>query len=305
MQYTKPPKNIQEQIELLQERGLIINDTDSAVHKLEHIGYFRFTGYCKYFQSEDNTFHANTSFDIVLDTYVFDRKLRLLTLDAIEKIEISFKSVINNYLSLKFGAFWYTDKSIFFLGNDTQIKIYSDFIEKIEKLKKKKSVGIFVKTYFEKYASEEYLPSWMLMEELTFGELISIYKILNTELREEIANFYGDAYENDFIVWLNLVGNIRNISAHHWRLWNRKFIVRPRIKDKKLGHLFSLEGDEKRNEVIPNYYNATLIIHYLLNIINKNFSWIDDLEWLFYEFPDVPKISMGFNDDSFEELRNM
>ncbi len=101
MHYAKPPKNIQEQIELLKERRLIISDDEVALNKLEHIGYFRFTRYCKFFQSEDNIFHPDTTFQMILDTYVFDRKLRLLTIDAIEKIEVSLKANINNYMSLQ------------------------------------------------------------------------------------------------------------------------------------------------------------------------------------------------------------
>ncbi len=222
MQYSKPPIDIQWQLSILQERGLIIDDIPSAIHVLEHIGYFRFTGYCKYFQSGDNMFRAGTTFNTILDTYIFDRKLRLLTLDAIEKIEISFKSIMGNYLSLQFWIFWYMDQSIFFLESEINKRIYNDFIDKLDKLNDKKSVWIYVKAYFQKYTSENHLPSWMLIEELTLWEVVSIYKVLRTDIRESIANMYDDAYENDFIVWLNMIWNIRNISAHHGRLWNRR-----------------------------------------------------------------------------------
>lgn len=100
MYYTKSPKSIHDQLELLQERGLIVVNTAIAIHKLEHIGYFRFTGYCKYFQNEYNIFRTGTTFDMILDSYIFDRKLRLLTIDAIEKIEVSLKTNISNSMSL-------------------------------------------------------------------------------------------------------------------------------------------------------------------------------------------------------------
>jgi abortive infection bacteriophage resistance protein len=97
--------------------------------------------------------------------YEFDRELRLLTLDAIERIEISLRANINDYMSENFGIFWYLDKKLFLLNTDKKISIYNKLLLKIEKIQKK-SGSIFVKHYFKKY-DEKKLPSWMLFEELT------------------------------------------------------------------------------------------------------------------------------------------
>jgi abortive infection bacteriophage resistance protein len=304
MQYSKLPIDIQWQIFILQERGLIIDDIPSAKHTLEHIGYFRFTGYCKYFQSSDDIFRTGTTFGTVLDTYVFDRKLRLLTLDAIEKIEVSFKSNISNYMSLIGWPFWYADTSLFDLTELWKEDIYNTLLEHITKVKSKSS-SVFVNAYNSKYSEEVYLPSWMLFEEFTLWEVSNIYRILLKNHRQTIANVYW-TYNIDLSKWLQLLVNMRNISAHHARLWNRKYIWKPRVDDVIFRDRFQLYDNQFGiSEVLPNYYNATLIIHYLLNIINKNFSWIDDLEWLFYEFPEVPKISMWFYEEAFDRIRNM
>jgi abortive infection bacteriophage resistance protein len=166
MHYSKPPKDIPEQLVILEERGLVIGDIGVALHKLEHIGYFRLTGYCKYFQSENNVFHTGTTFDMVLDTYVFDRKLRLLTIDAIEKIEVSLKANISNYMSLQGGCFWYLEQGLFDLNEPWKAKIYADMVDHINNIKIRSS-SVFVGAYNEKYSKESYLPSWMVFEEFT------------------------------------------------------------------------------------------------------------------------------------------
>ena len=111
MKYTKPPLSIEQKITLLKERGLRIDNEERTYKYLTHIGYFRMTGYFKFFQDHiTDTFQAGTTFDQVLNVYIFDRKLRLLTLDAIEKIEVSLKATISDYMSMKYGAFWYMDR---------------------------------------------------------------------------------------------------------------------------------------------------------------------------------------------------
>lgn len=164
--FNKPSLSNAHIIELLKERGLVFEDEENEIYDLQHIGYFRLTGYLKFFQDkETNTFAEGTTFKQVFDLYIFDRKLRLLTLDAIEKIEISLKANISDYMSEQFGCFWYLDKKNFYLKYEWQEKIYEKLLLKIQE-KQEQSSAIFVKEYFRKY-DEKYLPSWMLFEELT------------------------------------------------------------------------------------------------------------------------------------------
>ncbi|EKD44653.1 MAG: hypothetical protein ACD_71C00057G0006 [uncultured bacterium (gcode 4)] len=304
MKYLKPPVAIDKQILLLQSRWLSIVDEKEAIHRLEHTGYFRLSGYFKYYQNDDNTFLDTVTFEQVWDIYIFDRKLRLLTIDAIEKIEISLKANINYRMSLLGGCFWYKDNDFFDTSEDWKLEIYNKLNSHIQEIKDKSS-AVFVTAYFEKYTSETHLPSWMLFEELTIGEVSNLYKILKKEYRQEIANVYG-TYNIDLWKWIQLLVNLRNISAHHARLWNRRYISKPRTWDV----IFKKHYQTKDNlfwglDVIPNYYNASLIIHYLLGTINKNFSWVDDLENLFSEHPNIPKKSMWFDEKSFSILRSI
>gem|GEM_PF-5733808 len=85
---------------------------------------------------------------------------------------------------------------------------------------------------------------------------------------------------------------VRNISAHHSRLWNNDYLIKPRVQDVIFKNVFLLEKNNNTNEVSSNYYNTALIINYLLKCINKNFSWFDDLKKLFDDFSEVDKTKM-------------
>ncbi len=300
--FNKPILNINKKIELLKNRGLIFNDEENEKHYLQHIWYYRLTWYFKFFQDkETNIFKEWITFKQVLDLYIFDRKLRLLTLDAIEKIEISLKANINDFMTENFWMFWYLDEKLFSLEKEENKKIYQNFIKIIKNIQKKEK-SIFIKEFFKKY-DEKYIPSWMLFEELTILNISTIFNILKSDYPKEISKSYN-IYYIDLRKWLNLLVHIRNISAHHSRLWNNNLLIKPRIEDVIFKNKFKLEKLNNWKEVISNYYNATLIINYILKIINPNLWWLEYLEELFKEYPEVPKEKMWFSENwkkDFEE----
>ncbi len=292
IKFSKPILNIDEKIKLLKEkRWLIIEDEEKAKHDLLHIWYFRLTWYFKFFQDkETNIFKEWTTFKQVVDLYSFDRKLRLLTLDAIEKIEISLKSNINYTLYKDYWAFWYLNRDLFYLKSENFLNIY-DWLLLLIKEKQTNSSSIFVKNYFEKY-EWEYLPSWMLFEELTIWEVSNIYRTLKWNIQKDISRVYWIDFI-DLNNWIQLIRTIRNISAHQARLWNREYIIKLSKDDKTIWNKLQRYIDET-DEVIPNYYNTTLVLNYLLQKINKNFSRLDDLKDLFNEYSTIDKEKMWF-----------
>ncbi|MDR2540971.1 MAG: Abi family protein [Candidatus Peribacteria bacterium] len=165
----------------------------------------------------------------MLDLYIFDRKLRLLVLDAIEKIEVSIKAQIDSIMSSKYGCFWYTNVNNLWLKDQKAEEMYANFI-KIAEAKRENSTSMFGKAYREKYAEEAFLPSRMLLEECMIGEVTNLYKLLNTTDSKLIAEMYA-TYFVDLRKRLQLIVNVRNISAHCARLRNRIFIIKPRTED--------------------------------------------------------------------------
>ena len=165
----------------------------------------------------------------MLDLYIFDRKLRLLTLDAIEKIEVSLKAQIDTLMSTKYGCFRYTDTSLFKMKNKVFIEMYQRFLENVQTTKEKSNL-LFVQAYNQKYTEESFLPSWMMLESCTIGSMSAILTLLNREDIRSIANFYNTSYK-DLRKWTQFIVNVRNYSAHHERIWNRNFGVRARKND--------------------------------------------------------------------------
>jgi len=108
MKYTKPPLRIEDQINLLVKRGMVIPDPQRAARYLSHISYFRLRGYWIPFENDDkgkdHHFKDGTTFDNVLNLYLFDRKFRLLILEAIERVEISFRAHFANELGVAYGS---------------------------------------------------------------------------------------------------------------------------------------------------------------------------------------------------------
>ena len=115
MKYNKPPLTIKDQINLLKSRGLSISDESAAEAFLSRVSYYRFSAYLLPFQLKDgsHTFKPNSTFEKAYKTYLFDRELRHIVFNAIEKIEIALRARLINIFSLVFGGFWYSDSSLF------------------------------------------------------------------------------------------------------------------------------------------------------------------------------------------------
>jgi abortive infection bacteriophage resistance protein len=109
MKYNKLPISIAEQVEKLKKRGLKVKNESKAQNHLSNISYYRLRAYTYPFQDnsqDDQPFNVDISFEQIIELYVFDRKLRLLILDAIEKIEIALRTQIIYHFALKHGSHW-------------------------------------------------------------------------------------------------------------------------------------------------------------------------------------------------------
>lgn len=110
--YCIPALTLDDQIDLLTERGLNVPNRDKARHYLRYTGYYRLSGYFLALQQhgsdvQPHTFMEGITFNDVLDIYIFDRELRLLVIDAIERIEVAFRACISNTMSENNGPLWF------------------------------------------------------------------------------------------------------------------------------------------------------------------------------------------------------
>lgn len=170
-----PPLTIEKQIELLQEKGLQIISKDNSAHWLSNVSYFRLKQYSNKFKNaQTRNFVPNIDFDQLIDLYLFDRDLKFILFDAIETVEISFRTSISNSMAHKFGAHWYMDRDNFFSGFDLE-----EFLTSIES-KLEDSDDAAIKQYKRMYDTPSLPPCWMIMEIISFGRISRMFAALES-----------------------------------------------------------------------------------------------------------------------------
>lgn len=287
--FDKPAISIADQVSLLKNKNLIIDNIHEAEHHLTVIGYYRLMIYFRPFLDSKNAsntqFEKGTLFSDVLNLYIFDRELRLLVIDALERIEVAFRTTISNAMSLKYGAHWYLDQSLFLQPTQHEF-----FLEEI-KSHLKRSHEDFIKSYYLQYQHPEHPPSWMVMECISFGTISKIYSnIKDRSVRKMIGDTLGQ-YSEVIKSWMRSLTYTRNLCAHHSRLWNRFFVNKPQV---------NLDIVFERNQ--SPFYLQAHIIQALLSQISPGNHWKDKLYRHFLAHPNVAYKDMGFETDLEKDI---
>lgn len=333
--FSKPAKRNSELIQEWEKRGLAVPDKDKANRYLDFIGYYRLSAYTIPFQiplSPSHQFKPDTTFDDVLQLYIFDRQLRLLIMDAIERIEISVRAQISNVLALAVredgvenGAFWYTDTRHFtskfshmqlLAGIEKQCSEERQKLERdINHLKKRKLPKVqeqerivkiqkenFLRHYLSQYTEPKLPPCWMVFELLTWGQLSHLYAgLASPKAKKEIAQNLGVNAEI-LESWLKSFNSIRNFCAHHSRLWNRELGVSIKIPQSKqikwLQTSPSLPGNIAYGQRI---YSIVVAIQVILYTISPHSGWGKRFKELLDLYPDVSLVNMGIPPNWYDD----
>ncbi len=290
--FNKPPLTVDQQITLLESRKLIFLDKSLARHYLQFISYYRLSGYAFNFERKNDNgkrnhqFSNGTTFEDILNLYNFDRHLRLLVMDAIEKIEVAVRTQICLSLSLTHNdSHWYIRRELF-----SSTFNYNKFIETC-KHEFACSKEIFIQHYRATYHTPELPPAWMMIELLTLGSWSILYEnLINRHDKKQISDaFHLSPVE--MRSWLHCLTYIRNLCAHHARLWNRHFTIRPAIKP------------EYKKFLSPNHtFSAqAAMINIFLKQITLSNTWAVKLSQLMTNNPFLKPERMGFYPDWDQE----
>lgn len=267
--FDKAPTTYAGQIELLRQRGMAIRDQAEAEFHLRHINFYRLSGYWRTFESDPVThrFRPGTDFTKVLNLYALDRELRLLALDAVERVEVSVRCQWAYQMAHRHGPHAHLDSAL--------ARRRDRWERNCDKLadETNRSHEIFIRHYKNTY---EALPVWVVCEVMSLGQLSRWYASLKPmRTRRNIADVYG-IDEHMLQSWLHHFAHLRNICAHHSRLWNRVFTITPCLPRHKPAGLVS---QCRRNSRKP--YNTLLILLYLMDCIVPGHHWRTRLKaWL-------------------------
>jgi len=304
MKYQKIAISWDDQADLLIARGMN-GDKLSIANALQTANYYRLSGYWYPFRKPDATnpkiktdnFKENTSFAEIWDRYVFDRELRLLVLDAIERIEVATRSLLMYYHSHAHGPFGYATNSMSLPNaKESERQI---FLQNISR-ESARSNELFATHFQEKYGNDHLklpkdkasLPAWMLCEVISFGTLCWFYKYADEDVQQKVADTFSIPVVL-FESWLQALRIIRNTCAHHSRLWNKKIHHRERPQVPKNAKKFpdwhtpfAIEND--------HVFGILTICKFLLDQIYDTNKFADDLHQLVSNHPNIPLVSMGF-----------
>lgn len=291
--FTKPYSSPGQIVQILKQRGMLMDDELKVENYLMNIGYHRLSVYIYPFYKSpksDSMLKEGTNFEQVLTLYRFDKKLRILLFNEIEKIEVAIRSVLANIGCQELDdRYWITKLEYF--ANAGKFNQTLAVIEKELASSKEDYIEDFRHNYVEKYP-----PAWMITEVLSFGNLNYIYSnITSNQLMKRIAGYFG-LKPQVFTSWLTALANLRNMCCHHARVWNRDFMLKP-AEPRKTKHAWigTLKMDKKR------IYYRLCIIRYFLSSISPNNNFNEKLLELLTNFPSVDIAAMGFNKEWKDE----
>lgn len=287
MNYNKPAITIQDQIAKLKTRGLVIADDNKAASYLSNISFYRLRAYTFPFQNNKDPNHPfiqQITFEEIINLYVFDRQFRLFVLDAIEKIEISMRTQVIYHWALNHGSHWHLNGSLF--RNSVQFaKDYTRLQQEVDR-----SVETFIDHYKTKYSNPPEPPAWMSLEVSSFGLLSLMFRNLKLgNEKKAVTKYYGLNDVGILESWMHSFSNIRNICAHHSRLWNRRLTAHIKLPSNPTNPFI------QNNNILPyKMYASLCCIKYILDKISPGNTFKDRLLELMKTCPLAQEKEMGF-----------
>lgn len=295
MKFAKPALSVDEQIALLQQRGMLITNLNEARHTLHHINYFRLRAYWLPFELgadgsgatvnpfQVHTFVQNTCFEAVLASYTFDQRLKLLLMDAIERVEIALRTHWAHKLALRYGSHAYLDAALFSNGQ-RHTKCLQTLQDEVGR-----SHETFIKHYRETYKDPALPPIWVACEVLTLGQLSQwLDNLKHRQDRQSVAQAFGFD-EVVLCAFAHHLATVRNLCAHHSRVWNRKFTIKMKLPTRPANTLAWFNPAQDRK-----VYNTLLMLALLLDRISLHSNWKKRLVKLLATMPPGTPEAMGF-----------
>ncbi len=290
--FKKDPTTIEEQIQKLKDRGLNITPEDNAEHYLSHISYYRLGEYWHSMQydKERHFFKENSVFSDVIALYSFDRELRILLFDVIEKIEISLRTKLIYHLSHEVDPWWFQNFDLF-TDSMALVKTLSNLEEELSRSK-----DPTIKNHRKKHKDDlRFPPAWKSLEQTSFGALSKLYGNLKNTVKskDKIAEEYGAVNHTFLPSWLQSIAQIRNYCAHHSRLWNRNLPGAPKLLPKPPNPWITEPENIPKQHDFQKLYVHLCLMKYLLNTVQPGNTFTSKLNALLQKYSNVDPDALG------------
>jgi len=289
MEFKKPATTIQDQIKLLQNRGMQFVDTAEAEHYFSNISYYRLAGYWWPMQA-DKTIHVfkpGTRFENVIALYNFDRELRILVFDVIERIEIALRTKLIYHFAHEIDPWWFEDSGWFKNASNHAICLTSIDRELNQ------SKDTFIKEHYAKYTADtKRPPAWKTLEVVSFTTLSKLYANLKPSVKSKdvVAAELNTVNHTYLQSWLQSIAQIRNICAHHGRLWNKNLPGRPKLLRKPPAPwLIKVPPVSEHHKI----YVHLCCMKYLLDAVSPGHHFSTKLKGLLAKYPTVDIFALG------------
>ena len=289
MIYSKTPLDYTAIIKMMKSRGLIIVDEQKAINFLKVISYFRLANYLRPMEKdkEKHLYKPNSRFENAIDLYYFDKELRGIIFSAVQSIEIALRSKMIHHISLKHGAFWFMDASLF---KDNNIYQQCLTLMRQEMVRSKED---FITEHRAKYSEPDMPPVWKILEVTSFGTLSKLFcNLKDNSVKKVIAREFNLPQHLILESWVKCAVNLRNCLAHHARVWNRNYPTMPQLNASFRGNWI-----RNKNLSMAKLYPQLCYLEYMHSQIHSNNSFKKQLNLLLDEHPNVDISAMGFPKD--------
>ncbi len=282
------PMTIDQQIENLKNIGLVVNDEEYAKRILNDISYFRLIkAYSLNLKPKNGKYEKETTFEQIVELYLFNAKLRQLIFPEIEKIEINVRCRIANFFSEKYGVLGYMQAT-----NFVEEEYHKIFLNDIEEEINRNSKAPFVQNFRNNYEGGQ-LPIYALVEVFSFGTLSKFYKNMHNADKKAVALTFGVGYTY-IESWLESISYVRNICAHYGRLYNAKLSKTPILYKE-----YTQAGIGNNR-----LFGVLLCMKHILRMDKHWNVFVEALEALIDEYESVNIATMGFPDNWKDVLLN-
>lgn len=270
------------------ERGLSGTSVSNLTDILNHISYFRLSGYWLQYKQEDETLRDSPHISLLMEIYCFDQTIRILILKSLQHIENTLRAMFIDHYATQFS-----DPFAYLTYFNFPEMTREEHAEKIKSMRQEaqRSQSLFVKAYKRKYDTPADLPVWMAIEVASFSTLI--YLCIGSEIRfkKELGKVFNLPYKV-LDTWLLCLRPIRNKCAHHERIWDLEFSRQMPLNPRPYKY------PQWNSSIMPNrktlFYRLLILEHMICNLPFADFSVFNELCKITETYPNVPLEKAGF-----------